>query len=115
MCACAAIAFISRLQLQWPYDDWLAQAAGADVPLLVDNWRPKLYAAARVNRLSHPEDYRDRSAAGALWLLSAAWLCFTKVCRAHVTRRWADAGVLAAAEEEFKQLLPQNTSKLMVC
>lgn len=58
--ALAATNCFSRLQLQWPYDDWLAQAAGADVPLLVENWRPDVYAAARVNRSSHPEDYRDR-------------------------------------------------------
>lgn len=72
--------------LQWPYDDWLVQAAGADVPPLSETWRPAMYGASRVNRSSHPEDYRDR---------------------------WEDAAVVAAAEEEFKQLLPQSNTSVM--
>lgn len=51
--------YVSMLQLQWPYDEWLARAAGPDIEQL-PAWRPAMYSANRLNKLSHPEDYRDR-------------------------------------------------------
>jgi hypothetical protein len=55
------------LQLQWPYNDWLACAAGVE-PLPA--WRAEMYAANRVNKQLHADGYRDS---------------------------WDDAGVLAKA------------------
>lgn len=67
---------------QWSYNDWLAEAAGADVAKL-PAWRPAMYAANRQNKLSHPEDYRDRW--GPLYMeVHSAWLHdHAKSCPGH--------------------------------
>mgnify|MGYP001807249830 CR=1 FL=1 len=77
---CAVLVCRLCLQLQWPYDDWLAQAAGVDVQQL-PTWRPAMYAANRQNKLSHPEDYRDRCAVLCCAVMWCAEACtFRMLC-----------------------------------
>ncbi|WIA31017.1 hypothetical protein OEZ86_001056 [Tetradesmus obliquus] len=64
---------------QWAYNDWLAEAAGADVAKL-PAWRAAMYASTGVNKRAHPDDYRDR---------------------------WDDASSAAAAEAELAVLTQQ--------
>lgn len=73
-------------ELQWPYDEWLARAAGPDVELL-PAWRPAMYSANRLNKLSHPEDYRDR---------------------------WDDVEVAAVAEEDLKRLAKEQQQQSLL-
>ncbi len=46
---------------QWAYNDWLAAAAGADVPRL-PAWRRRMYEATGDSKAALPDSYRDGTA-----------------------------------------------------
>jgi hypothetical protein len=46
---------------QWAYNDWLAAAAGPDVPRL-PAWRRRMYEATGDSKAALPDSYRDGTA-----------------------------------------------------
>jgi hypothetical protein len=83
---CAGLSLLVQGLSQWLYNDWLADTAGPDVPKL-PAWRPAMYAANHQNKLSHPEDYRDRWVRGSnlafTCFLLVAWFDSTVSCSGH--------------------------------